>query len=94
MLKPAKLGFISRFVALSLALLWACAGVAGLTLAFTRGVWVAALAAVFALWYAALWVRVGIQARLLTWSELARPWRALTTSWRRVNVAHVLAILK
>lgn len=74
--KPAKLGFISRFVALSLALVWACAGVAGLALAFTRGLWVAAVAAVFALWYAALWARVGIQARLLTWSEFATPWRA------------------
>jgi hypothetical protein len=76
MAKTAKAGSISRVVAVMLALVWACAGVAGLVVAFTHGIWVAAIAGIFALWYAILWVRVGIQARLLTWSESATPWRA------------------
>jgi hypothetical protein len=72
----AKLGSINRLVAVILALAWACAGVAGLVVAYVYGRWVAAAAAVFALWYALLWVRVVVQARLLTWSEVATPWRA------------------
>jgi len=71
-----KLGSISRLVAVILALVWACAGVAGLVAAYVYGAWMAAVAAVFALWYAALWVRVVVQARLLAWSEVATPWRA------------------
>jgi hypothetical protein len=73
---PPKLSSINRFVAGILALVWACAGVAGLTVAFAYGAWLAGVAAIFALWYAVLWARVGIQARLLTWSEFATPWRA------------------
>lgn len=76
MANAARVGSINRLVAAILALVWACAGVAGLTVAFTQGMWVAAVAGVFALWYAILWARVGIQARLLTWSEFATPWRA------------------
>ena len=71
-----KLGSINRLVAVILALVWACAGVAGLVVAYVYGAWMAAVAAVFALWYAALWVRVVVQARLLAWSEVATPWRA------------------
>jgi hypothetical protein len=74
--KPAKLSSINRLVAAGLAVVWTCVGIAGLTVAFIHGAWVAAVAAVFALWYAVLWARVGIQARLLTWSEFATPWRA------------------
>lgn len=40
------------------------------------GRWVLALAALFALWYAALWAHVVARARLLTWKEIAVPWRA------------------
>lgn len=76
MLMRTKLGSINRSVAVVLALVWACAGVAGLVAAYIYGAWVAAAAAVFALWYAVLWVRVVAQARLLTWSEVATPWRA------------------
>ena len=50
----SKLGSINRLVAAMLALVWACAGVAGLVVAYIYGAWVAAVAAVFALWYAAL----------------------------------------
>lgn len=76
MANAAKFGSINRVVAAILALVWACAGVAGLTVVFSQGLWVAAVGGVFALWYAILWARVGIQARLLTWSEFATPWRA------------------
>ena len=76
MAKSAKVGSISRVVAAMLALVWACAGIAGLVVAFTQGLWVAGIAGVFALWYALLWARVGIRARLLTWRESATPWRA------------------
>ena len=71
-----KLSYINRFVAMILALVWACAGVAGLVVAYVSGRWVIALVALFALWYALLWVRVVAHARLLAWSEVATPWRA------------------
>jgi hypothetical protein len=70
-----KLGSINRLVALILALVWGCAGVAGLVVAYVYGHWVVAVVSLFAFWYAVLWVRVIVQARLLTWSEVARPWR-------------------
>jgi len=76
MLMRTKLGSINRSVAAVLAVVWACAGAAGLVAAYIYGAWAAAVAAVFALWYAVLWVRVVAQARLLTWSEFATPWRA------------------
>ena len=76
MANSAKLGSVNRFAALILALVWAGAGIAGLAVAFAYGVWIAGVAAVFALWYAVLWARIAIQARLLTWSEFATPWRA------------------
>ena len=71
-----KLGSINRIIATILAVVWASAGVAGLVVAYVSGRWVVLLAALFALWYAVLWVRVVVQARLLTWSEVATPWRA------------------
>lgn len=76
MANAVKLGSINRSAAVILALVWACAGAGGLAVAFTQGVWVAAVAGIFALWYAILWARVGIQGRLLKWSEFATPWRA------------------
>ncbi len=71
-----KLGSINRVFAMSLALVWACAGVAGLVAASIYGAWLAALAAVLALWYAVAWARVGVRACLLTWREFVTPWRA------------------
>ena len=44
-----KLGSINRLVAVILALVWACAGVADLVVAYVYGAWGAAVAAVFAL---------------------------------------------
>ena len=71
-----ELGSINRLVALILALVWGYAGVVGLVVAYVYGRWVAAVVALFAFCYAVLWVRVVVQARLLTWSEVATPWRA------------------
>jgi len=71
-----KLRSINRLIAAILALIWACAGVGGLVVAYVYGTGVAAVAAVLALWYAALWIRVVVHARLLAWSEVAMPWRA------------------
>jgi len=71
-----KLGSINRIVAAILAVVWASAAVAGLGVAYLSGRWVVLLAALFAFWYAVLWVRVVVQARLLTWNEVATPWRA------------------
>jgi hypothetical protein len=66
---------INRTVAAMLALVWACVGLAGVVTAYVSGRWVIGLAAVFALTYAGLWVRVVARARLLTWREIAMPWR-------------------
>jgi hypothetical protein len=45
-------------------------------MAYVYGRWVMAIAALLALFYALLWIRVAVKARLLTWSEIAAPWRA------------------
>jgi len=58
-----------------LSLVWACGGMAGLAAAYAYGRWLIALAALFALWYAALWARVVARGRVLTWREIAVPWR-------------------
>jgi hypothetical protein len=71
-----KLGSINRLVAVILALVWGAAGVAGLVIAYVFGHWVAAVAAIFAFWYALLWVWVVVHAGLLMWGEIATPWRA------------------
>ena len=71
-----ELGYINRAAAAILSLVWACAAIAGLVAAYAYGRWVLALAALFALWYAALWAHVVARARLLTWKEIAVPWRA------------------
>jgi hypothetical protein len=70
-----RLGRLNRTVAAVLALVWGLAGTAGLVAAYVYGRWVLGLAALFALCYAVLWVRVVARARLLDWSQIARPWR-------------------
>lgn len=66
---------VNRIVALALGLMWLSAGAAALVAAVLYGRWLLAVVAVFALWYAMLWFRVVARSRLLTWSELAAPWR-------------------
>ena len=75
MLKHPRLGPGNRLVAAGLALVWAGAGTAGLVVAFRLGRWGLALAAVGALWFSALWVRVALLARRLSWREAIAPWR-------------------
>lgn len=74
MRKSAKLGCHQPIHRDDSRVVWACAGIAGLTVAFAHGIWVAAVAAVFA--FLVLRARVGIQARLLNWNQFATPWRA------------------
>jgi hypothetical protein len=71
----SKVTGINRFVALLLAIVWSCAGIAGMVSAFAGGHILLALAALFALVYAMLWLRVFARARLVRLSELALPWR-------------------
>jgi hypothetical protein len=71
-----KIGPVNRLAAAVLALVWAAVAVSGFVAAYVSGRWGMLLVALFALWYAGLWVRVVVQARLLTWSEIATPWRA------------------
>jgi hypothetical protein len=67
---------VNRIVALALALVWLSAGTAALVVGLLYGRWLLTVIAVFALWYAILWFRVAARSHLLTWSELAAPWRA------------------
>jgi hypothetical protein len=70
-----NLSRVNRGVAFSLALVWLGAGITGIVLGLSRGnvsLLVVALAAVV---YAVLWIRVAARSRLLTWRELATPWR-------------------
>jgi hypothetical protein len=62
-------------MAVFLALAWTALGVFGLIAAFLSGRWILVFAAIFALGYAALWARVVVRGRLLTWREIATPWR-------------------
>jgi hypothetical protein len=65
----------NRIVALALGLIWLSAGAAALAAGLLYGRWLLAGVAVFALGYAILWFRVVARSRLLTWSDLAAPWR-------------------
>ena len=71
----SKVTGINRFIALLLAIVWLCAGIAGMFLAFVHGHLLLAFLALFALVYAMLWLRVFARARLVRLSELALPWR-------------------
>jgi hypothetical protein len=66
---------VNRFVALALAVIWACAGAAGLVLAVLNGLPVLGLLSLFAVGYSVLWLRVFIRSRLLSWNQLLVPWR-------------------
>ncbi len=71
-----RLGHVNRLVAAILAVIWAAVGIIGLVIGCVYGRWLVAAVALFALWYAVLWVRVAARVRLLRWSEAAMPWRA------------------
>ena len=75
MVNRNKVRGINRVVALFLATVWFCAGVAGVVLGYIYNRWLLMSIGVFALWYALLWSRVVVRSQLLTWRELAVPWR-------------------
>jgi len=66
---------INRGVALFIALVWLCSGVAVIVFGYTSGRWLLFALGLVAFWYALLWVRVVLRSRLLTWREFAAPWR-------------------
>jgi hypothetical protein len=68
---------INRLVAAVLAVVWAAAGAIGVIAALRYGHALAGVAALFAFAYAAAWALVASRARLVSWRELLRPWRAL-----------------
>lgn len=66
----------NRVAAIILAVVWAVAGTASLVLSLIQHKWIFALLAPFALVYSVAWIRVAVQARLLSsWREIATPWR-------------------
>lgn len=75
MVNRNKVRGINRVVALFLATIWFCAGAAGVVLGYIYSRWLLISIGVFALWYALLWARVVARSQLLTWRELAVPWR-------------------
>jgi len=70
-----KLGPVQRIFAATLAIVWGGAGTLGLIAGPIYGRWGPALAGIFGVWYATVWARVAISARLLTWREMLIPWR-------------------
>lgn len=76
-MRVVKVRGINRLVAAGLAVVWAAAGAIGVIAAFRHGHALAGVAALFAFTYAAAWALVAIRARLVSWGELLRPWRAL-----------------
>ena len=66
---------VNRAVALALALVWLCAGTMGTILGFAGGRLLLVILSLVAIAYAILWFRVVARSRLLTWRELAWPWR-------------------
>ena len=65
---------VNRAVALLLAVVWFAAGVIGIVFGVVQSRWLLVAIALFAIWYALLWLRVVARSRLLTWRDLAAPW--------------------
>jgi hypothetical protein len=70
-----KLSILNRAIALALAVIWMGAGAVGIALGLIHGQGLIVVLALFAIWYAVLWFRVGAWSRLLTWRELFAPRR-------------------
>jgi hypothetical protein len=71
-----KLSTVNRAIALTLAVVWLGAGLAGIVLGLIKGHLLLALLALFAILFAVLWFRVVARSRLLIWRELLVSWRA------------------
>ncbi len=67
---------VSRFAAAMLTVLWACGCASMLFVVFEMHRPLGLIAASFALAYTAMWARIAIQALRLSWSDIAKPWRA------------------
>ena len=76
MANRSTLSGVNRVVALALAIVWLCAGVAAIVVGVAHAQWLLVAVALTAICYALLWLRVVARSRLLTWRELAAPWRA------------------
>ena len=68
---------VNRVVALALACAWIGGGAGGIMVAMRAGRPWLALLSLFALGYGIVWLCVFARSRLLTWSEIAMPWRRL-----------------
>ena len=66
---------INRATALVLALVWLCVGGAGIAFGALERRWVLVAVGLAAVVYAILWFYVAARSRLLTWRQLAAPWR-------------------
>jgi hypothetical protein len=63
-----------------LAAAWLVGGAAAIAVAISRSHLLLAVAAIAALWYGALWLRVARLGRLLTPREAFAPWQAKSHS--------------
>ncbi|HEY2862057.1 MAG TPA: hypothetical protein VGK37_00375 [Casimicrobiaceae bacterium] len=70
-----KLDGANRVLAFVLAFVWLAAAISAIVSGVTRMRPTLVVLGVLALGYAVLWMRVAATRRLLTWSELAVPWR-------------------
>ena len=70
-----NLSSADRVVAVALGAVWLGGGISAVALGVMRGQWLLVVVGVGALSYAAAWLRVVARSRLLTWAELAAPWR-------------------
>ena len=66
---------INRATALVLALVWLCVGGIGVAFGVLEHRWVLVAVGIAAIAYAILWSCVAARSRLLTWRQLAAPWR-------------------
>ena len=66
---------LNRAVALALAFVWLGLGVVGVVFSLVQRRLLIAVLSSLAIGYAVLWFRVFARSRLLTWREIAAPWR-------------------
>lgn len=65
----------NRVLAFVLAFVWLTAAIAAIVFGLARATPTLVVLGALALGYGLLWLRVAATRRLLTWSELALPWR-------------------
>lgn len=71
----AEVTGVNRLVAGLLSLIWLSSGLAGLYLGAAHRQWMLVALSLLALCYSALWLRVVLRSRLLSWQRLVFPWR-------------------